>query len=425
MRQVNLSAVSPHTLRVAVLGLNYAPEFTGIAPYTAGLAQGLVSRGHRVQVLTSHPHYPEWRVARGYGGWSRTSTEAGVRITRLAHYVPSVPGSVRRLLSELSFGLRLWTSRWGEADAVVLISPALFSSLLAAVRIRLGLRRPPCVLWIQDLYSLGLKETGAGGAGLTGVVTRIERWVAGSADRVVVIHSIFRDHVVNVLGIPADRVEIVRNWTHLAPVEDVDRAAARARFGWGDRDVVVLHSGNQGVKQGLENVVEAARLAEQQHSDVLFVLMGDGSQRKQLERVGSGCSRLRFVDSLPDWDFQAAMQSADILVVNELPGVAGMAVPSKLTSYFTAGRPVLAATSEASATAGEIRASGGGERVEPGDPAALLNAAESLGRDVTRAEAMGKAGRQFVRSVLDESAALDRFEAILTEMIDAKGGPHS
>ena len=42
--------------KVLILGLNYAPEHTGIAPYTAGIAQGL-SRDYDVQVVTAHPHY--------------------------------------------------------------------------------------------------------------------------------------------------------------------------------------------------------------------------------------------------------------------------------------------------------------------------------------------------------------------------------
>ncbi|MBD0321819.1 MAG: glycosyltransferase WbuB, partial [Aldersonia sp.] len=48
-------------MRVKIVGINYAPETTGIAPYTSGLADGLAARGHRVEVLTGQPHYPQWR----------------------------------------------------------------------------------------------------------------------------------------------------------------------------------------------------------------------------------------------------------------------------------------------------------------------------------------------------------------------------
>ncbi len=49
-------------LCVAVLGINYFPETTGIAPYTTRMVSGLRERGHDVEVVTAFPHYPEWRV---------------------------------------------------------------------------------------------------------------------------------------------------------------------------------------------------------------------------------------------------------------------------------------------------------------------------------------------------------------------------
>ena len=67
-------------------------------------------------------------------------------------------------------------------------------------------------------------------------------------------------------------------------------------------------------------------------------------------------------------DFQVALSAADFLLVNELPGVKDMAVPSKLTSYFNAGVPVVAATDDGSVTAAEIATSGGGVRVDAACP---------------------------------------------------------
>ena len=63
---------------VAILGLNYPPEHTGIAPYTGGLAVGLRRRGFRVTAHVSHPHYPQWQIHEGYGQWSRTDPTDGV-----------------------------------------------------------------------------------------------------------------------------------------------------------------------------------------------------------------------------------------------------------------------------------------------------------------------------------------------------------
>ena len=152
----------------------------------------------------------------------------------------------------------------------------------------------------------------------------------------------------------------------------VRHADVRTRLGWASNDVVVLHAGNMGKKQGLENVIAAARLADKSNSRVRFVLMGDGNQRRALEELAIGIKALQFVSPLPGDEFMEALASADFLLVNELPGVKDMAVPSKLTSYFNAGVPVIAATDSGSVTAAEIAASCGGVRVDAADPLALL-----------------------------------------------------
>jgi glycosyltransferase involved in cell wall biosynthesis len=395
--------------------LHYWPEHTGNAPYTTSLASGLRERGMHVRVLTGHPHYPEWRVRHGYGGWRSPATHDGVPVVRLAHYVPPRPSGVRRLLSELSFGARLLFERWGGADVVVLVSPALFASAVASLRPRRSTgagRKQTRIVWVQDLYSLGITETKQGGPLLERIMHAVESFVLRRADGVAVIHDRFREHVVGRLGVNEHRVRVMRNWTHLAPFRDLEateRAAIRSRHGWSAHETVVLHAGNMGVKQGLENVVEAARVADEQGAPVRFVLLGDGARRAALQAGASDIRRLQFIDPVGDDDFAGVLQAADALLVNEMPGLAAMSVPSKLTSYFAAGRPVIAATDAGSVTAGELADSGAGVRVDAGDPAALVAAALDLADDPERARTLGEAGRKYRDEVLGGAQAIDRY----------------
>ena len=46
-------------LRVQLWSYNYDPEPTGIAPVSKVCAEGLRDRGHDVEVVAAHPHYPE------------------------------------------------------------------------------------------------------------------------------------------------------------------------------------------------------------------------------------------------------------------------------------------------------------------------------------------------------------------------------
>ena len=52
-------------MKLLILGLNYAPEPVGIGPFTAGLAEGMVARGHEVAVVAGQPYYPQWGPIRG------------------------------------------------------------------------------------------------------------------------------------------------------------------------------------------------------------------------------------------------------------------------------------------------------------------------------------------------------------------------
>lgn len=404
-----LPAVDHELPRVLVLGLNYSPESTGIAPYTSALAKGLKERGFKVDVLTSHPHYPEWEIHPGYGAWNRHETIDAVSVRRLLHYVPGRPSGLKRLASELSFGLRLLGARWGDPDIVVMVSPALFANAMAALRIRLSARKPLINVWLQDLYSLGITETGMGGRAVARIVTWVEKKTLRAAAGVVVIHSRFAAYVTGELGVKAERVEVVRNWTHLEGAPDTDVAAVRRFREWGTEETVVLHAGNMGIKQGLENVVNAARLADQQNLPLRFVLLGNGSQREFLQELAENVHCLEFVDSLDNAGFQDALSAADILLVNEKPGVSEMAVPSKLTSYFNSGRPVLAAAAVTGVTASEIRAAGAGAVVVAGDPQALVDAAMGLSRNPVEAARFGANGLAYRRDTLGEEAAIDRY----------------
>lgn len=108
---------------------------------------------------------------------------------------------------------------------------------------------------------------------------------------------------------------------------------------------MVLHSGNMGLKQGLEVLVDAARLAP----EIRVVLMGDGNQREALLARAAG---LRNLDILPPADaaeFTDVLAAADVLAVTQRGSVLDMSVPSKLTSYFVSGRPVVASVAEGEA----------------------------------------------------------------------------
>ncbi len=397
-------------MKVTILGINYAPEPTGIAPYTTGLATGLAKRGHDVSVLTGHPHYPYWKRSGDSQALRSETTVDGVRVRRLQHPVPQKPSLLGRAAMELAFGLQLLTSRWGRPDVIICLTPPLLAAALAVARARMTWRRPAIGILVQDLYSRGVTETGAASGFAVTAVRVLESRTIRSCDGVSVIHSGFARDLIEQLGADGIRIREIRNWSHVSPADPTASAAFRVARGWAADELIVLHAGNMGYKQGLENVLSAAALADASSARVRFVLLGDGNRRASLESAAQGISSLEFLAPVDDADFPAALGAADVLLVNERPGVAHMSVPSKLTSYFSSGKPILAATGADGLTASELAASGAGICVPADRPDLLLSEATRLGSDRELGRRLGEAGLKYCTALLSEQAALDRYE---------------
>lgn len=170
-----------------------------------------------------------------------------------------------------------------------------------------------------------------------------------------------------------------------------------------------------GLKQGLDRVVSAARLAADTNPEMLFVLMGDGSQRGLLEELGADLANLSFMEPVSQDQFIDTLAAADFLLVCESPSVVDMSLPSKLTSYMAAGRPIIGAVRADGATAREIEYSESGSVVESATEEALLGTIAELQRDPEQMQILGKRGQAYAISDLSPAASL----AKLSELVSA------
>lgn len=398
--------------RVLVLGLNYAPEQTGIAPYTTGMASGL-AEDFDVEVVTAYPHYPEWRVPEGYGGWRSVEDIGGVRVHRVRHYVPSNPTGLSRILSEAAFTARAVAPGVSRPDVIVTVSPALAP---VAAALALGRRwRVPVGVVVQDLYSKAFSELGLLGGRLDARVHSFERSLLRRASGVVAIHERMAEVITRDFDVSRSDVTVVPNWTHVSlPTGDRDRR--RRELGWDDGRFTVVHAGNMGAKQGLEHLLPAARLLDEAESSVRLVLIGNGGQRVALGELGGGIRSLEFMDALPSETFMDTLAAADALLLHEKPGMKEMCVPSKLTTYFAAQRPVVAVTEPESAAAHEVRISGAGVLVAPAQPWRLV---ESLRRlSLADGDEMGAAGLQYAERELSADTATCRYRDWVRHLLE-------
>ena len=402
---------------ILITAINYAPESSGTAPYTTDLAEHWATR-HRVTVVTGVPHYPAWRIGPGHRKLSSEERLNGVRLLRRLHYVPPRQSAVHRAGYEASFLVNGALAPTERPDAVIGVIPSLSSGLLARIAARRW--QVPYSLIVQDLMGPGAAQSGmAGGSRVSRAVAWGEAWAAGRACRIAIVSEAFRPYLID-RGVPPERIVLLRNWTHMRS-PTAQRQSTRERMGWPDDRRIVLHAGNMGLKQGLDQVISAARLAADRRTADHFVLMGDGNQRVRLEAMAGDISSISFLPFQPESDLPDILAAADVLLISERPSVVDMSLPSKLTSYLIAGRPIVAAVRQGGATAAEVERAGAGIVVAPEKPGELLRAVAHLSEMPDLARAYAESGRRYAVARLGRQAALSLADAFLAATLAGRG----
>jgi colanic acid biosynthesis glycosyl transferase WcaI len=362
--------------------------------------------------VTGVPHYPEWRRMPA----APLPDRENLKVRRYTHFIPRRPSAFGRMLYEASWLLS--ASRGvvaARVDAAIGVVPTLSGGVLAYLAARRF--RVPMGLVFQDLMGLAASQSGyQGGRRVAGAISRVEGFLVRRADQIAVISDGFKPYL-DQLGVSPSRVTRVRNWSHLdTPSEPVE--SARARLGWAPTDFVCLHAGNIGHKQGLDNLLDAASLLSDRQ--VKFVIAGEGNDRDRL--VGRaralGLRNVVFIGLQPTGQFESMLQAADVLVLNQRGTVADFALPSKLSAYLLAGRPVVAAIALGSNAASEFSAAGGGVAVPPDDPRALVEAITHLKNSPDVAQTLGARGRAYALQHLVASQALAQYDGFVDRLLE-------
>jgi colanic acid biosynthesis glycosyl transferase WcaI len=413
-------------MKILVLSLYYAPELVGGGLYTSEMCKWLAARGHSVAVVTAYPFYPEWKVAEPYRN-SRFSREVrdGVMLTRCPFYVPQNPSGLRRILSYLSFALTsagalFWTASRARPDVVFVVAPSLlFTPATLFVTAITGARS---WLHVQDFeigaaFQLELLK----GNRLKRWATSIESALLKRFDRVSTISPKMRDLLLEKKVAPARAIEF-RNWVDTTEIVLRDSATPlRAQLGVPEDAVVALYSGSMGFKQGLETIVDAARLLQQRGSKLFFVICGNGATRDKLVEQSKGLDRIRFIDLQPRERLPELLATADIHLLPQRASVADLVLPSKLAPMLATGRPVIAMAAPQTQLASEVEDAG--LVIPADDPEALAAAISTLASDVALRTRLGTNGRNRAECRWDAAKILCRFEHDLLGLASRRPDP--
>ncbi len=367
-------------MKVLILSVNYWPEVTGIGAVTTYRAEHLAAAGHEVEVCTTFPYYPDWKVPQEYSGkLGLKEKRNGVRIVRSYAYIPNPVKSLKRILFEASFiiGVTLRALMRKRPDVLLVVSPPLGLTATAILLSRLW--SVPYVFDVEDLQPDSASDLGMLPKWAVRLLYRVENAAYRHARLVTTLTPSMRQKIVD-KGLAEGKVELLEprmddSFIDLLPEEGDE---FRRRYDLGEK-FLVTHSGNMGVKQGLDVILDAAAMNRADDS-MLFLCVGNGSDCERIKRRAAemDLGNVRFLPLLDEKDFRGLMAASNVCLVTQQQSVSEVAFPSKIVTYLAAGRPMIASVNPECEVARITRESGAGRVVEAENPQALLDAIRAL-----------------------------------------------
>jgi colanic acid biosynthesis glycosyl transferase WcaI len=372
-----------------------------MGPIAALWAREMAARGHEVEVIAAHPHYPPdvWQQRlRPY-----REVRDGIRILRLPLWIGHSTGfeRVREELSHaVSAGLAMTAA--STPDVIVTVSPSFLA--LAPTMANAVVRRRPWVLWLQDIVPDAAVTTGLlTNRGAVGAARALERTAYRSASRIVVISETFEENLRG-KGVASSRMTRIYNPATLG-------FASNSRYTPDQTPPRILYMGNIGHSQGLVEVVRAFQ-ASRAAGVAKLVIVGHGELASAVREE----ARAEFVEVLGLVDstrLESELQRASIGLVSQRSDILEFNVPSKLMNLMARGIPVLTTVSRRSETARIVSASGAG----------WVITADTIGETVARIlqdqgelETRGKRAFAFAQEHFHPKRFAERFDDVLADV---------
>jgi glycosyltransferase involved in cell wall biosynthesis len=378
------------------------------------LSRGLAERGHDVcHLYSASIEAPRGKLQR----LPRDPKTFSIEVIRLQESIQKY-NFVQRFRCEREYARRLVANTRRLRPDVVLSgqTPSVAQHALSQACRRDGIR---LVTWVQDLYGVAahriLRRKVPGIGSLVGhYFIGLDRRSLLASHQVVLISEDFQPQL-RTWGVPLERTHVIHNW---APLEDLPQ---RPRENDWSRDnslpskLRFVYSGTLSIRHNPELLVALAE-SFQDRTDAELIVVSQGSgmdwlrdqlQRRQLDRV-------RLFPFQPFETMADVLGSADVLVAILEPEAGVYCVPSKILSYFCAGRPLLVGIPRENLAARLVDRLAAGLVVPPEEPTAFVQAAQQLAASAELRRRMGDNARGYAEQAFDIERICAEFEALLT-----------
>ena len=339
-----------------------------------------------------------------------------MEIHRFSMYAEGKNPILRALRYVFCWCAQFWKGlRAKDIDLIYLASTPPIQGVLGGVLKKI--KKVPFVYNLQDIFPDSLVGTGlAKKDGLLWKIGRvIENFTYRNADKIIVISEDFKRNIM-AKGVPEEKIVVVYNWVDEEAVKHVAREDNKLFDAYGlDRSkFYITYSGNIGLTQNMDMLLEVAKELEKAEPDIQFVLIGEGAYKKRVQEIiaEKNIGNVALLPFQPYEDISHVFSLGDAGLVISKPGVGENSVPSKTWSILSASRPVLANfdENELKTIVAENQC---GIFTKAGDKEAFKQAILDLYHDRARCEQLGRNGREFILKNLTRAVGTQKYVDVI------------
>jgi colanic acid biosynthesis glycosyl transferase WcaI len=407
-------------MRILLLIIQFPPDVNSTGLLMDQVCEELRTYGHEVSVITSFPHYAQFRVWDEYRGkLFEQDQHKGMPVLRLAVYASGTKQKMlHRLANYLSFNalatVAMLVSR-RSYDVVFCTNGSFFTGVAAFLY---GLvHGTPFVYNVQDLYPETPAQAGQLKNSMSVIILQqIACFMYHQAAHISVITPAFQDYI-SAQGVPAQKTSVIPNFVNTEFIRPLPKDNDFSRRYNLATKFVISHAGNIGYVYDLETMLEAAaRLVA--YDDILFLIVGDGVAKPALERKAQAMQlpNVRFLPFQPHEDVPWLRAASDLQVSLYKYGSAKNSMPSKVYEIMASGRPMLASAEPGSDVRHLIDTTACGLCVDPQNADQLVAAIRTLYHNPDLCTAMAARGRSHAEQRFSRQVVARQYHDLLTQV---------
>lgn len=392
-----------------ILSEVYYPEETGTGYYISGIAEHLALK-RSVSVLCSRPTYSRSGVVA-----PRSETYHGVRIFRCRCLVLNKRSILTRLIRMITITVSIFVGallRIRRGDTILAVTNPPSVPILAAILS--FILRVPYSLVVHDVYPDIMVACGL--ASRKSLSFKALNWasklVLQRAESIFCIGRDMLEHLTRARGTGTnDGIRVIPLWADSQQIQPSPREGNRLLLDLGLMEkFVVLYAGNMGYPHDIETLAAAIKKL-QSDKEIHFVFIGSGPKQLLLDRlITSGVRSVTVLPPRPRSEQNEFLNACDVAILSLMPGMLGLAVPSRTYNLMAAGKPIIALVSEPSEVARVVREEEIGWVIEPGAVDKTVQVIQVAKQNRGQLLAMGVRARQAVQAKYQREIILSHFD---------------